>query len=219
MRVRVLYLLVVTGILLFTIVSVAPVSAPVPIEELAYDDGTYENAVFYIFAGEQVAVRFSLPAGWTTAKILQAKYYLWAGVDDLVAPFRVHIYDSDLTTDLTTPFIATPTTNDTWFVVDLTGLDIIVSNDFYIGIQWLTHGSPWLMVDEDPPIDLRSYALIIPNYPNWVLVEGGDAMIRAVVEQVLVPSAPEFNLSIPVVTSVVAAIYIALRKRIGKNIE
>jgi PKD repeat protein len=151
--------------------------------ELCYDDGDKEGGVSSD-PGYQFAVRFSVPIGWTNAKILTARYYIsWNP-----GTFKVHVRDSDGDeglpgTDLISSFSVTPTAYNEWFDVDLSGYNLIVTGDFYIVMEEGAYMTPILGYDRDVPIDLRSYCRH-PNWPpgEWHLFDDKDLMIRAVIE-------------------------------------
>ncbi len=89
----------------------------------------------------------------------------------------MHIYESDGVTELTFQD-ATPTSTG-WFDVDLSALDIIVTEDFYITIEFLEEQEPKIAMDQTSP-DERSYY----GHPGiWVPISEYDIMIRAVVQQ------------------------------------
>ena len=144
-----------------------------PIQEIAYDSGTAEFGVAAV-SGSQLAVRFSLPSGWSEAQLLTAKYYIYGDP----STFRVHVYGSDGSTELITPFEVTPTTIG-WLEVDLSALNIIVTDDFYITIEYITEGKPWIGGESSDP-DGRSY---VGTAGSWNLHTTADYMIRAVVQQ------------------------------------
>jgi parallel beta-helix repeat protein len=148
-----------------------------PTVELAYDDGTWELGVSTSFGGK-IAVKFSLPAGWSSTKLLTAKFAMC----DANLEFGVHIYDSDGLTELTTPFEVTPPATD-WFEVDLSELDIVVCGDFYIAKEQIIPSwvPPYIHADSSPPIDGRSYAML-PGGTSWIQEWKYDLGIRAVVE-------------------------------------
>ncbi|MEM3626929.1 MAG: hypothetical protein QXZ25_02770 [Candidatus Bathyarchaeia archaeon] len=181
-----------------------PVSANGP-TELQYDDGSAESGETCA-AGPQYSVKFSLPPGWTSARIVTAKYYIWLSP----ASFKAVIYDGD-GTELKS-LVVTPTTTG-WFDVPIDP-PVEVSGDFYIAIEWTTGYQPLLGIDSTSP-DSRSYWRVSPSQA-WTLVKNRDYMIRAVVEQVVAP-IPEFSLTIPVATSLTAIIYLAIRKRISRR--
>ena len=90
----------------------------------------------------------------------------------------MHVYESDGFTELTTPFEVTSTTTG-WMEVDLSALNIIVTDDFYISIEYLTGDRPWIGGDFSDP-DGRSY---VGTAGSWNLKTTEDYMIRAVVQQ------------------------------------
>lgn len=138
----------------------------VPTVELAYDDGTSESSQSYT-QGNGFAVRFTTPD--SSAELVTARYYLIAPV----APIEVHVWDTDHN-DLITPFTATPS-GDGWFDVDLSGYDLTVNGDFYVGFLYTVDTDPTLGVDTSSS-DGRSYEV------PWE-VKNYDYMIRAVVAQ------------------------------------
>lgn len=142
--------------------------------ELAYDDGV---ADFYNSGsvGDQNAVRFSLPVGWASARLLIARYYI---AQDPGYQYTVHVYASDRSTDLTTPFIVTPTSIG-WFDVDLSPRNIWVTGDFYLSIEFMTYLKPYIGADTTPPFDGRSWCYYTST-GSWVQASA-DYMIRAVV--------------------------------------
>ena len=173
--------------------------------ELAYDDGSVEGNITAGSAGVQVAVRFSLPTGWARAKILTARYF----ISGYPAAFKVRLYGSDGTTELIPSFTVTPTATG-WFDVDIEP-PVEVDGDFYIVMEWETENQPWIGYDVSYPIDLRSYS-------GDYLFTGLDFMIRAVVQQVLPPEGvPEFGFSVPIVTSVSAALYLLIKQRLSNR--
>jgi len=166
---------------------------------LKYDDGDPETGHTGV-VGVQYAVRFSLPLGWTSAKILTARYYILSSP----TAFKVHVYASDKT-DLITPFSVTPSATY-WFNVDLTGLSIVVSGDFYIAIEFLTEGSPRIGGDTNAPIDVRTYP--IDETGTWLSPWGQtDLMIRAIVEP---PELPVGGLEAPINTLALLAPWIIM---------
>lgn len=171
--------------------------------ELAYDDGTAESAASPLVGG-LVAVRFSLPTGWSAAKLLTARYYIEFGP----SIFRVHVYGSTWTTELccTPPLDVTPSATG-WFDVDLTAYNIVVSGDFHIAAEWLATGIPGIGADSSSFPAWRSY------YKNpggdWTGGWGINLMIRADVDQPAI-GAPVGGFMEPVNKLAVLAPYLAL---------
>ena len=172
--------------------------------ELAYDDGI-SNGLIIPVAGGSVAVRFSLQAGWSGAKLVTARYSLSLGVG--VNSFTVYILDQDQATDLTPPFTVTPSANG-WFDVDLTAKSITVTRDFYIVLTNVNGaGLPALDIENTPPISLRSW-----GKPGavWLLNAFDNLMIRAVVDPIFPSGAPVGGFVEPVNKLTVFAPYLAL---------
>jgi len=142
--------------------------------ELAYDDGTAEasdaRSMGYVYA-----VKFSLPSGWVKAKILTARYYVFADP----ATFNVIIYNGDGSSILFGPLAVTPTSTG-WFDVDLSSYNIIVWGDFRVAWQWAVAFDPVIGLDQSGP-DGRSYYRTSPS-GSWHQFSSQDIMIRAVVE-------------------------------------
>lgn len=200
----------------FVLAAWMPSAEAQPILEIAYDDGTAEAGVVPPI-GDQLAVKFSLPSGWPEAKLLVAKYY----IHDQPVKFTVHVYRSDGVTELTSPFNVTPTTTG-WFEVDLSAFNIIVTDDFYISIEYPTAVlNPSIGLDYSAP-DGRSYYGTAGSW-NPTTTEG-DYMIRAVVQSVpvggVVSQADPSVLLMPYITTsivLVAAVVglaVTLKKRL-----
>jgi outer membrane protein assembly factor BamB len=144
--------------------------------ELAYDDGSSEGA-FLPNVGVSDAVRFSLPALWSSARVLTARYCIGLSLPG-VNSFTVRILDDDRATDLTPPFTATPSAGG-WFDVDLTAKNIIVTRDFYVVIKNVNGmGYPAISVDYTAPISGRSWG---DGMGYWMQFDTVNFMIRAVV--------------------------------------
>jgi len=169
--------------------------------ELAYDDGTQESNLGYSVGGE-LAVRFSLQPGWSSAKLLTARYFIY----NYPGIFRVHVYGSGVTD----PALDVTPSSAGWFDVDLTAYNIVVSGDFYISIEYLGLDPP-LGTDTTDPIRLRTYTRGNPGEP-WELWQYEDLMIRAVVEPAF---APVGGVLIPVNKLTILAPYLALVGLIG----
>ena len=172
--------------------------------ELYYDDDN-ANSGLSAEPGIEHAVRFSLPPGWSSAKLIYALYFIYAEP----AIFRVHVYGSGVTDPAldNTPF----TTG--WSIVDLTAYNIVVTGDFYISIEYLiaAAGMPAIGCDTTGPIDLRSYAR---ENSEW---EGPsddmDLMIRAVVDPVF--ARPVGGILVPMSKLTILAPYLALIGLVG----
>ncbi len=154
--------------------SIIPRVNATPIE-LYYDDGSPETS-WSASSGLEHAVRFSLKSS-SSAQILTARYFIQANP----STFRVHIYDNGGTTNLITPFDVTPGGTG-WFDVDLTTMNIVVTGDFFIAIEYLSSGQPPIGVDTSSPINLRTYSR--EPGQSWEVANNFNLMIRAVVEEI-----------------------------------
>jgi hypothetical protein len=129
-------------ILLFCLLLVPQVNAGQCLE-LKYDDGTWEDKTYNLFDEFefQCGVKFSLPQDWETAKLVMARYY----IQDKLTSFEVHVYDTN-NNDIIQPFTVTPTSTG-WFDVPL---NVMVSGDFFIVIEWFERIDPFLGIDTSP---------------------------------------------------------------------
>jgi hypothetical protein len=165
--------------------------------EIAYDDGTAESGLSAEPPIEH-AVRFSLPPGWSSAKILIARYFIWSNP----ATFRVHVYGSGVTD----PALTVTPVGTGWFNVDLSAYNIVVSGDFYISIEYLST-VPSIGRDTTGPVDFRSYSREPPAF-LWVVSGSADLMIRAVVD--LIGRGAVGGVVVPTNTFTVLAPYLAV---------
>lgn len=155
--------------------------------ELAYDDGTAENAWAYRDSGNGWAVQFSVPEG-KAAKLLGARFMFW----DASWPspggtsFRVEVYAADGPgggpgTRLAGPIPATARRDGQWTDVDLSELGIDLEGDFFIA--YIQDGAypnvPGLATDENGPFHDRSWQLVGGQWAKAPRDEG-NRMIRAV---------------------------------------
>jgi len=140
----------------------------VPGVELAYDDGVAESWQSHD-EDSGFAVLFTTPDA--AAQLVRARYYLDGATG--ANPIEVHVWD-DAHNDLITPLEVTPPAGEGWLDVDLSGYNLTVSGDFYVGFLYPGAAyDPSLGMDTTLP-DGRSYEV------PWQTV-GNDYMIRAVV--------------------------------------
>ena len=139
-----------------------------PEVELAYDDGAAESWQSHD-EDSGFAVLFTTPGA--SAQLVRARYYLDSAAG--AHPIQVHVWDTSHA-DLITPFTTTPPAGEGWLDVDLSGYNLAVSGDFYVGFLYpgATY-DPSMGVDTSNPDD-RSYEV------PWQTA-GNDYMIRAVV--------------------------------------
>ena len=183
MTTRKLPLTLLLMIVIVSAVSFLPVQEARASIELAYDDGTAETG-WDGDIGIEHAVRFSLKPGWSSAKLLIARFFIYVNPDI----FRLHIYGSGVTD----PKLDCLPPGTGWFDVDLSKYNIMVSGDFYISIEYLVPSAPTIGVDTTGPIDLRTCSREPPEL-SWEISERFDLMIRAVVD----PAAPVGGVVLP----------------------
>jgi hypothetical protein len=148
--------------------------------ELAYDDGTSEQGIAGNPDNENqkfLAVKFSLPSGCSSARLLSARFYKEAPETDDTNVI-VHILGSDGVTELTAPFTYDIAVDNSWNEVDLLGKNIIVKGDFFVAVEYLIRYDPYLGYDL-ASVSGRSYE---GTPGNWIPSPRGNYMIRAVIE-------------------------------------
>jgi hypothetical protein len=155
-------------ILLFGLVLVPVVEAGC--HELKYDDGT-DNIIVAGTPNTQLGVRFSLPENWRGAVVVRARFYF---VVHATSDFIVHVYDL-CGKDLVQPFV-TAASSTGWFDVPL---NVLVSCDFFIAIEYIYDEAPRLGGDTDSNPG-RSYYRDLSTDP-WGEPLPYNVMIRAVV--------------------------------------
>jgi hypothetical protein len=147
--------------------------------EIAYDDGSQEQAWTGGIAGYVMAVCFTPSQYPCTVK--RARFFM----NSVGYSFKVHVYQqANASTapglDLVQSFIVQPSVTG-WYSVELSQYNItITSGNFAIGIEYTSPMGPGIGSDFDPPIANRSWDYIFAD-ANWVLF-AENYMIRATVE-------------------------------------
>jgi hypothetical protein len=142
--------------------------------EIAYDDGRPESTSS-LDIGMHLAVRFSLPLGTPEARFMAAKIYKAgrSGVE-----MKVHVLASNGLTELTAPFIFNLSSDSAWNTADLSTRSILVSESFYITVEYLKYYDPLIGRDTTDPKGRSYYG----RPGSWSPVENGEnIMIRATV--------------------------------------
>jgi hypothetical protein len=186
---------------------------------LSYDSDTIG---FLWDASRFVGVRFSLPSGVPSARLLSV-LFAWAALDDLtgggmvmalrptadgVNDVTIYIAGSDHQTLLTPAF--TVTADAGWNTEDVSGLGIVVSGDFYVILESVIPASP-VVDNSGSNTDGRSVygdslaGLTAPCCDG----SSGNFMIRATINQIG-PVAPIGGFLEPASKLLVAAPYLAL---------
>ena len=179
--------------------------------ELAYDDGSSEGFGACPIGG-YYAVLFSLPDGWSSARLLKARFYKVPGAGPPGTNVKVHIFGSDGSTPLTPAFTFDMAVDDAWNDADLTAKNIVVTGDFYIAVQWMFLQD--LRIGLDRSTTGRSYYSADVTPPNWQLqgnAENVQWMIRAVIDEVRAVG----GVLVPISKLTLLAPYLALLGLVG----
>jgi hypothetical protein len=174
--------------ILILIMIVLSASTFLPIQEvkastwLFYDDGVPEGGV-----GGPLAVKYSLPSGWTKAYIYTIKFYIHSlnptSGPDGPHTFESDFYDSDGKTKLPYPStIVGPLTSTGWLEIDVTSKNIEVSGDFYV--SYVGHIPNPMSVAEDTenrPVDTYYWNSGTGQWTGWGNIV--HAFIRVEVSQ------------------------------------
>jgi bacillopeptidase F (M6 metalloprotease family) len=156
--------------------------------EIAYDDGSADNAWAFFAAGNAFAVRMSPAQPGQATVIRGARVYHWdaswpgAGATS----FQVAVYEvkPDGTPGrlLGGPVRRTDAVLGGWTDVDLSALGLTVTGDFIVAwVQDADHpGTPGLAVDESSGDSGRNLQMVSGAWSEWA--DGGNFMIRAIVD-------------------------------------
>jgi hypothetical protein len=147
--------------------------------EIAYDDGMPETTTS-LDIGMFLAVKFSLPSDMPKARLLAARVYkAGRGETDM----RIHVLGSDGATNLTKPFAFRLALESKWNDVNLTAHNIVVSEDFYIAVEYLAYYDPLIGRDTTNPRGRSYYG----RPRSWSPAPNNEnVMIRAIIDH---PSA------------------------------
>lgn len=155
--------------------------------EIAYDDGSCEQGIGSTFI--QWAVNFSLPEGWSMAKLLKARFFIHSTRG---ANWTVYVYNRSRI-EVASLEVTPPSGSDYWYDADLSSLNIIINGDFYISIMTISsppYPSQMLGIDGNATAQ-RSFTYN-PNTNVWN-PSNDIYMIRAVVENLF--REPTWNTS------------------------
>lgn len=143
--------------------------------EIAYDDGLPETTCS-LDIGQCVAVKFSLPSGLPSARLVAVRIYKAGRSATDVA---VHMLADDGVTEVAKSFKVKLTNDSAWNEAALTAFSVTVPHDFYIAIEYLAYYDP-LIGQDTTSSNNRSYCGV-PG--SWTpIVQGTNVMIRAVVD-------------------------------------
>ncbi len=160
--------------------------------ELAYDDGTAENAWAFYDAGNGWGVRMSPPEGQAVA-LKAAKFFFWdtSWPDPGGNTFRAAVFDVNpdgtLGRLLAGPIRVTDAVRGQWNEVDLSGFGLTLTGDFIVAyIQDQAYPNvPGMATDQSSRDSGRNYQYVSGE---WTPVQdAGNFMIRAVVDFEVTP--------------------------------
>jgi len=184
-------------------------------EELSYDDGSAEDTFFVPSAGYCYGNRFvqgesNWPAGWSSVRVLTARFYVNSEQGSLQV--RIRVLDS-AKNNLMTPLTLTHPHPTVWWDVDLSAYDVVASGEFYLVWQQVE------MMTAGPGGDIsgfksRSYRGASPT--TWILDPNQDNfLIRAVVENATPASAPVGGVVMPTNTFALVSPWLAVIGLVG----
>ncbi|MFN7088563.1 MAG: hypothetical protein ACK4NX_01970 [Candidatus Paceibacteria bacterium] len=158
----------------------SPTPTPSPeLMELFYDDGTAEGFDFDPVLGRAVFFSKFVLQG-TQVKILGARIFLKI-VKEPPTPIDVYVWDFNRQ-PLISPVRVTPLESG-WFFVDLSPYNLVVSDEFYIGMAWVSSDAPPLLgIDLSSTPQGKSYVVILSTN-TFIPVVNANIMIRAIVEK------------------------------------
>jgi hypothetical protein len=163
------------GVLLASAVASTPLWAGY--EELAYDDGTQEQVWTWTTSGGGFAVRFTPTS--SAARLLTARFY-FGRIGNESSTVLIHLLDArrqDMITPI--PYVLKRSQIRQWIDIDLSGYDLVVTDDFYLAELQAVANDPFIGADHSSPAGGRSWGV----YGNGVWSERPrNHMIRAVVE-------------------------------------
>jgi hypothetical protein len=152
-------------------------------QTLYYDNGE----IFGYTSGYIYGVKFSLPAGVSSANILTVRYMWYAVGGTLV----IHIAGPDHIEELTDPISATAAVGmegpGVWNEVDVSDKSIVVSGDFYVAVEKTGEETTGIIMDNSTD-GVRSFwgpsmaSLINPSPSNY--------MIRVVIQPITPTPSP-----------------------------
>jgi len=150
--------------------------------EIAYDDGMPETTTS-LDIGMFLAVKFSLRFDVPKARLLAARVFK-AGRSE--TDMRIHVLGIDGATNLMKSFAFRLVLESKWNDVNLTAHNIIVSEDFYVAIEYLAYYDPLIGRDTTNPKGRSYYG----RPGSWSPVPNSEnVMIRAVIDHLSVTAS------------------------------
>ena len=157
-------------------------------QTLQYDNGEGSG----ITSGFIYGVKFSLPAGVSSANILTVRYAWYALGGALV----IHITGPDHIEELTGPISANATVDGTagplvWNAVDVSNRSIVVSGDFYVAVEKTGGGTTGGIFMDNSTDGVRSF--YGPNMLNLITPVTFNFMIRVVIQPITPTPSPSLT--------------------------
>ena len=173
---RILSIKPVTFIIAVSLILLAgslPQSYATPVE-ISYDNGTPATGISY-WGG----VRFSLPSGVLSAKLLTVEYY-WNTFPTTV---RIHITQADHMTEMTGSPIISVVSAIAFNDQDVSGLGIVVTGDFFVVLENI--GTGGAVFDNSAPSGRSFYCMFSPcTLATLTNAISNNFLIRVVVDPI-----------------------------------
>ncbi|MGP8069200.1 MAG: hypothetical protein ACLP5V_04870 [Candidatus Bathyarchaeia archaeon] len=176
---------------------------------LAYDDG---NAAFVTYPGTPgvCGVRFSLPSGVTSARLLTVEYQV------VRAPWTViiHITQADHVTEFAGSPISTASSSGTgtFNTLDVSGLGIVVSGDFFVIVDLYFTTSPFNNCVYDNVANVGR-SLEGATLSTMTFAPAGNFLIRIVIDPLTFSTIPEYPVGLTVLGLFMVLAYSIIRRR------
>jgi len=175
-KLQVLSVLLLVMVLSFAVSSIQSSNAQAIQIELYYDNGIVFGTSGPGFSG----VKFSLPTGVTSAKLLTVRYAWYMAGD----PLTIHITGPNFLNELTTPIATTSTVGFGWNDLNVSDKSLVVSGDFCVVAEKTSEGYG-ILQDNSTNTGRSFYGssmenLVPVSYPANTL----NFMIRVVIEPV-----------------------------------
>jgi hypothetical protein len=180
-----IYILLLMVAALIVAVTFVPQSKAQATQTLQYDNGEGSG----ITSGFIYGVKFSLPAGVSSANILTVRY-AWYAVGGAL---DIYITGPDHTEELTDPISTTAAVDGTagplvWNAVDVSNKSIVVSGDFYVAVKKTGEGTTGGIFMDNSTTGVRSF--YGPNMLNLITPVTFNFMIRVVIQPITPTPSP-----------------------------
>jgi hypothetical protein len=169
--------------LLITLLTISSIQLAFAGTWLSYDDGTADGAWACITSNPIYAVKFTLPDGWTNARLLTVSAFKTP--DEISADqgeLNIQVLSSDFSTVLAGPFLFLLDPPGGFFrSVSVPG-EVVVPSEFYIVLT----GAPEACIGLDSSSTGHTYDKDLPD-GSWTIFPQYDLMVRVEVGQTEFP--------------------------------